>query len=371
MNPSKEIKKVIIKTFDGYPFTLLSTHPLLKGAGFNCIDFDKDTIPIHSDDFANIVYYLSYDDCEGVYNLLKLILPYSIIEIENHFIEILKRKFTINFLYYIEDNNIDLHLFLESSDSFEEFTEKIMYKYNRDFESNKLKIYYILQGKEFNLLYNYDTFRAPFFLSARYLGVLPEIFSDTLLSKHIIENLVNFDLPNEIFELIVKYSDIEILKCLIEKGVSIESNVSYDKKLIYYACELKKYDMVKYLVEKGANIERTKYLPSLIHLVVNDFEMLKYFVDKGADIHSLDFKGRTVLVNACIFSNFETIKYLIEKGVNVFCGGPIYVARKFQDPLVADYIKNCMYEFSPAYKERCLRNIANKKCNRFRKEICA
>jgi len=370
MDPAKEIKseikseikKVIIKTFDGYPFTLLSTHPLLKGAGFNCIDFDKDTIPIHSDDFANIVYYLSYDDYEGVYNLLKLILQYSIIEIENHFIEILKRKFTYDFLNYVKDNNMDLHLFLESSDSLEEFNGKIMYKYNRDFERNKLKIYDILQRKEFSLLYNYDTFRAHFFVMARCLGVLSEIFSDNSLSKHIIENLVNFDLPNETLESIVKYSNVEILKYLIEKGLPIETIISYNKTLIYYACELKKYDMVKYLVEKGANMEGTKDSASLIHLVVNDFEMLKYFINKGANIHSLDFFGRTILVSACKYSNFETIKYLIEKGVNVFRGPLLRYAREYQDPLVADYIKNCMYEFSPGYKERCLRNIANKKC---------
>lgn len=88
---------------------------------------------------------------------------------------------------------------------------------------------------------------------------------------------------------------------------------------LYHAMSDKNYEIVKYLIAKGANIENksTPFGPALIYAIFNnDIEMVKIIVEAGADLN-VDFHNQTPLHEAVNVKGYETVKYLISKGANV------------------------------------------------------
>ena len=146
-----------IETIDKAKFKVFSSHPLFQGAGFKCINFKNSTIPIHSKDFAHIVYYNQYDfrgDQKKVYNVLKMILPFSMNIIQNHLTGILKSYFPLNFQSFADCNDERILFYLEQTECFEEFNEKIMEKFNRNCDQHLETIFKCLEKKQYNVLYN-------------------------------------------------------------------------------------------------------------------------------------------------------------------------------------------------------------------------
>jgi len=352
-NPIKQTKNhVTMRTIGNIPFTLLLTHPLLEGAGFKCIDFDNDEIPINANDFANLVYYRDYNDRVKVYDLLKIILPYSVAKIQYHFIKVLKKNFSTEFCDYVDREDINIVDYVEQTNSFKEFVEKIMQKYNRHYQEHRNEIREFLENKEYHNLYNYGFFNVNFLDEIKYLNIQQEIFSDTLLSKYIIDNLVNLNVGWMILNLILNYSTAEVLEHLIKKGVPIQTIPGIVLKSLHIACQNENYDMFKLLVENGADIETC--LGASLDLLFyacsySSLKIVKYLVKKYTNIHTLDERSRNILHVACGSSTLEIIKYLIKKGVNMFAVDfwgkyPIdYAKRKRRDEIV-EYVRKCMDE---------------------------
>ncbi len=78
-------------------------------------------------------------------------------------------------------------------------------------------------------------------------------------------------------------------------------------------------EMVKYLVEKGADINaKSEYLTPLSGATYNNnIEIVKYLVSKGADVNLASGDGETPLMCASQFGYLAIVKYLISKGANV------------------------------------------------------
>ncbi|GHT38147.1 hypothetical protein FACS189427_12050 [Planctomycetales bacterium] len=85
-------------------------------------------------------------------------------------------------------------------------------------------------------------------------------------------------------------------------------------------------EIVKYLVEHGANVEvQNEYGESLFYIAVRHekLELVKYFVEVlGADVNTSDNRGQPVLRRAAEKDNLELVKYLVEHGADVWktCG---------------------------------------------------
>ncbi|AVL95224.1 ankyrin repeat protein [Moumouvirus australiensis] len=99
-----------------------------------------------------------------------------------------------------------------------------------------------------------------------------------------------------------------IIKYLVERGI----NVNDGSSMIELA-RREYYDNLKYLIENGANIESmTESLCPVIR--AGNIDMVKYLIEVGADING-GFGDS--IYEASIFGHNEIIRYLIENGANL------------------------------------------------------
>ena len=81
------------------------------------------------------------------------------------------------------------------------------------------------------------------------------------------------------------------------------------------------FEIVKYLVEKGADKEAKVSWRNQtpLHLAAEDghFKIVKYLVENQADKESKDYWNQTPLHLATRNGHFEIVKYLVEKGANI------------------------------------------------------
>jgi ankyrin repeat protein len=107
-----------------------------------------------------------------------------------------------------------------------------------------------------------------------------------------------------------KHGYLEIVKYLVENGANIHAK---DDEALTLASYNGRLNVVKYLIEKGANIH-AKDDDALKWALQNaHLEVVKYLVEKGADIHSYDDALKWALQNG----HLDVVKYLVENGANI------------------------------------------------------
>jgi len=120
-------------------------------------------------------------------------------------------------------------------------------------------------------------------------------------------------------------SDFSTIQLYVEQGGNIEVNDNLGKTALIFACQYGKFDIVKYLIEKGANVN-TRYkngwaTTALITACSKDgqiyLEIVKYLIDNGADIELTDNDQETALMWASRFNCLSIAKCLIENGANL------------------------------------------------------
>jgi ankyrin repeat protein len=135
-------------------------------------------------------------------------------------------------------------------------------------------------------------------LSKYYIDYVVQQCKNDKIMKYIIDNIYNLnhayddDDGNENYRFvhdICKKASLNIIKYLIDKNIDIN------------CIDYKPYRPIHYIISRfDANIE-----------------LIKYFVDKGAELECYDEREWYPIHHACDYSSYEIIKYLLEKGVNV------------------------------------------------------
>ncbi|MGZ4035262.1 MAG: ankyrin repeat domain-containing protein [Bacteroidia bacterium] len=121
--------------------------------------------------------------------------------------------------------------------------------------------------------------------------------------------------------------DLRSITQLISNGQNINATDSEGRSLLYMAAEYRKFDLVKFLVEKGADINTqdsaSKYTPLLLSTA--DFwrsdSISEYLINKGANPNIIGANGETALRNTIGYGGQEQksklFKLLIEKGADI------------------------------------------------------
>jgi len=104
---------------------------------------------------------------------------------------------------------------------------------------------------------------------------------------------------------------LKVVKYLIEK----EANVNVNNVLSFQiACKNGHLKVVKYLIEKGANIHAENDEAIRDSSAKGHLEIVKYLIENKANIHALN---DSALLLASQNGYLEVVKYLIEKGANI------------------------------------------------------
>jgi len=79
---------------------------------------------------------------------------------------------------------------------------------------------------------------------------------------------------------------------------------------------------VKLLVESNINLDKkySTHKETILHLASrrNTLDIVKYLVDNGADIGATDKYGGTPLFDAACSGNIDIVKYLLDQGADKF-----------------------------------------------------
>lgn len=150
----------------------------------------------------------------------------------------------------------------------------------------------------------------------------------------------------------VTNNDLEVVECLVNNGADVCAKNNLPIKI---AAKNSNEAMVKYFVENGADIN---VLDEIKGYNINDFEIVKYLVGKGAN------PNNNYLYDRCIVcGNVRIFQFLLEKGINVHYKSSEYLKyctdRISWDltevngkPFVKHFIMSSFYEIIKLYIEK-------------------
>lgn len=119
----------------------------------------------------------------------------------------------------------------------------------------------------------------------------------------------------------IKENNLEKVKKLINEGVNVNATYKYTTPLCQAIfCEFYDYrelDIIECLLENGADINMcgSSFTP-LHHAVTSSYPIVKYLVEKKANVNLTDVLRRTPLHEAVIVGDLSIITYLTNHGAN-------------------------------------------------------
>ena len=114
-----------------------------------------------------------------------------------------------------------------------------------------------------------------------------------------------------------KNGKTEIVKDFLAGGMDVDASV--DGTALIAAAASKNLDMVKLLVENGANVNETNYLGTALTtaVYVSNFDIANYLIANGADVNLPGGDGTNAIVIASKNGEGEMIELLVKNGANV------------------------------------------------------
>ena len=114
--------------------------------------------------------------------------------------------------------------------------------------------------------------------------------------------------------------NLEVVKYLVEKGAEINMTTKDRVTLLGLAAREGHFEVVKYLAENGAEINMTTkdgVTPLGLAAREGHFKVVKYLAENGTEINMTTKDGVTPLGLAAREGHFEVVKYLAENGAEV------------------------------------------------------
>ena len=112
----------------------------------------------------------------------------------------------------------------------------------------------------------------------------------------------------------------EIVRLLVKKGADMDKTGCGMYTPLYMACQKGHLEIVQVLLEMGADINKSNggWTSLDIACVRGHLNVVRFLVEKGADTERADdFSGCTPLFMACQYGHLDVARLLLEKGVDV------------------------------------------------------
>ena len=141
-----------------------------------------------------------------------------------------------------------------------------------------------------------------------------------LLEAGVDVNIVNFDGNTSLHVAVYGNCNKQTLQQMIEKGVSVNALNKRGETALVLACELAQVELVRVLLEKGANPDISDHEGyTRLHAAVFGHcpnETLQEIIAHKAYLHAKSTKGVTALFLACTRRQQEAVKILLTAGSN-------------------------------------------------------
>lgn len=111
-----------------------------------------------------------------------------------------------------------------------------------------------------------------------------------------------------------KYGNLEIVKYLLEKGADIEAKDKNGMSPLILASKNGNLEIVKYLFEKGVNVEaidKEERTCLMIASIKGHLNIVEFLLEKGADIEAKNKKGETALIKASLAGHLDIAEFLL------------------------------------------------------------
>ncbi|HSQ97407.1 MAG TPA: ankyrin repeat domain-containing protein [Rickettsiales bacterium] len=199
--------------------------------------------------------------------------------------------------------------------------DNLTYQENEDFER-------FLKNKELKDLTNPEKILIPSItpqkkeLSTYNTQKVPQelLEARSFQNRHIPTIIQNKE-KQKIIEKIIEYGMLDELKAFMKENLK-DANVVMDNQytLLTYATKYRQYDIMKYLIRKGADVNKRDDrldTPLIITVRNNDLKGVELLTDFNANLDKIDIIKRTPLIIA-IEKNYDDIAiYLIDNGANI------------------------------------------------------
>jgi len=117
-------------------------------------------------------------------------------------------------------------------------------------------------------------------------------------------------------------NDLETVQTIVEKGTNVDRKDIAGQTPMMWAAETGSIDVVKYLVEKGADVnavagKQGRGTALIYAAATNRTEVVNYLLDNGADIDAVTpYQKESALFWAAAMGHKEVVQLLLEKGAN-------------------------------------------------------
>lgn len=130
---------------------------------------------------------------------------------------------------------------------------------------------------------------------------------------------------NELLLQAASNGEFKDVEKLIKMGADIDTQgkhgytpLSNAIEALGFGSEGKYPDIVKYLVEEGANIEtKNMFGETALHMGTCNSKIVEYLIHKKANIEARDNNGRTPIISGVINMNVKAVQCLIDNNANL------------------------------------------------------
>lgn len=147
------------------------------------------------------------------------------------------------------------------------------------------------------------------------------LYSDTQRLEVLIFYIVYFLQMsiNKFFKIVLPPDSEKNLSLLNDLGIYFHGSPSWS--LLMYAIQAKKIELVKFLVNNGACINKARGsnddFPLLVAANTADSSIIKFLMEKGANISQQSLHGWTPLHKICKSSNLDVVELFVQKGAAI------------------------------------------------------
>jgi ankyrin repeat protein len=122
---------------------------------------------------------------------------------------------------------------------------------------------------------------------------------------------------------IIKQSEIDIAKMLIDKGANINAVDKNSRSAFLLACESQNIDIIKLFIDKGFDLNSANGRNGFVQAAFSgNIDIIKFLIEKGADVNAKNSRGFTALIMAVKASKAGVVKFLNEKGADISIKDP-------------------------------------------------